>query len=952
MKWARDRIGEIREGQQRAQEKRREILQRLKNEKEAAERTRETLLQAEVAKQDAIAQALNEKRARFKFINVERAVAAISGLRIWDLERGEKGTDQRFNRPTLELVRSFLSVLRQERSLSVLQWPYGQRDIALVHPLAMLGIMASPPPMQSNGYTWCEAVQDFRTLYFPWRGNATGANLRDLLVMRNEVIKQNMYHLTRSAVGASEASDEMQCLHKTLGNLGTLKKRDVEKPHLAHPSLYEMFPMFAALGGEGAPRPFRSAINELYNRVAYGARLSELTDFRGGLSQPATAPFGLFGICPRSDVKRMLSQTPISGAPGKGRAPDVCIIDAGPPGLSRLGPDWEGSIADFIDQLDALHPATPIMSVTSDIYVHRRVQTMLERRNDISRGTVGSTIVVRSSEDPLEEDPPQGAVSPVQFMFHSTSGDGPKAIRALADAAKELADRSMAGRIRQKIGDLRRAMSLPCGLSAAYQFIEETEGQSAAEDFLQHRSEGEIVNALRRAAEDCESDSERAKIQDAEKAVSDAFKGFETETPIGSLLVELATSLVRKSTRSLLAFASEGDRRLGEFRITGKDDLGAAVRRRLEDGHMRITTCRDLETPLKEIQATHLRNYWKRLIVIAPGAEQLAVILGKKWLPDEIIVIGDREFVARVASTYRPLSNHPDLAGPDKIGMRLAAAAAAARTEAEARAVPAMDLELSAHRPPERDESVIDLAGDDEDEENGEIVELTLESGRLLRARPHTLIIRHEVEAEVNPFNRLLAREVKTGHTIVVPDVAFLAEARKLLPVKVLAQGWIDIYHASVEAALQNLEGDSLAAKARSVRQKMGQHTVRQVSVQAVADWLKVTEHRKAAAEVLRPHAPMRRREFGAFANVLGLSPDLADKIWREGIEPLRIDRRRAGARMAQAFVSVLVDPHGSASNLTPEIKEKIGELRKRAREHLDGVVQTKTNKQAERGLK
>jgi hypothetical protein len=65
----------------------------------------------------------------------------------------------------------------------------------------------------------------------------------------------------------------------------------------------------------------------------------------------------------------------------------------------------------------------------------------------------------------------------------------------------------------------------------------------------------------------------------------------------------------------------------------------------------------------------------------------------------------------------------------------------------------------------------------------------------------------------------------------------------------------------------------------------------------------------------------------------------LADAIWREGIEPLRIDRRRAGARMAQAFVSVLVDSHGGAGALPPEVKGRIAQLRRRAMEHLDGVL-------------
>lgn len=932
MKSGRDRIDKIREGQQRAFEERRKLLERMKGKQAAAQ-----------AERDGAARALKARAERFKFVDVSKTLQAAGQLRFWDLERRLAGSGYQLNRPTLELVGHFLRVLRQDLSASVLQWPFGQRDISLLHPISMLSVMASSPEVVSGGYNWCPAVPDFRTLYFPWRGTATGSNIRDLVVNRNELVERNKFHLTRPMVGVDEASQQMASLHKTVGNLNTLKQRDLTKPHLAHPSLYEVYPMFGALGGDDAPAPFSQAINVLYGRVAYGAGLTQLTDYRPVLTQPATAPFGFFGVCPKANFKRTLSHAHLSDAPGEGKSPDICILDLGPPGMARLGLAWEDTVAEFIDELNRTLPGTPILAITHDIYVHRRVHAFLKKRVEATEGHVGSSIVVRSSDYPLTEDPAVGAVSAVEFAFCSTGGDGTAAIRAMADAARALSDPSLAGNIRRKIGDLRRAMSLPCGLQTAYAFLEQVEGQAAAEDFLQHRSEAGIIAILRQSAEVCERDSERMGIRSAEAAVNLAFKGFEADTPIGSMLAELAMGLVRKSTRTLIAFATERDRRLGEFRIAGTDAAGLAVRRRMEDGHIRITTVIELERGLNEIQKSHLRDYWRRLIVVSPTQEQLSVILGKKWLPAEITVVCDREFVTRLASTYRSLSQHSDLAGPDRIGSRLTAAAKAAQAEAEARLVPAIDLELISHRDADRDEEVIDLVNSGEDDEAGEIVELTLESGRKMRARAGTLVIRHNAEAEVNPFDRLSARDVRVGHTIVVPNSAFLADARALLPVKVLAQGWVSIYHSMVEAALPGLPGDTLAAKARHIQQSVGKASVRHLSSQAVVDWLKVAEHKKVAAEVLRPHAPQRRRDYNAFAAVVGIPPEMAEKIWREGIEPLRIDRRRAGARMAQAFVSVLVDPHGSSAKLTPEIREKIGELRKRAREHLDGVLLTKT---------
>jgi hypothetical protein len=42
---------------------------------------------------------------------------------------------------------------------------------------------------------------------------------------------------------------------------------------------------------------------------------------------------------------------------------------------------------------------------------------------------------------------------------------------------------------------------------------------------------------------------------------------------------------------------------------------------------------------------------------------------------------------------------------------------------------------------------------------------------------------------------------------------------------------------------------------------------------------------------------------------------------------------------MAQAFVSVLVDPHGGPKSMSASVKEGIARLRRQAMEHLDGVL-------------
>jgi hypothetical protein len=126
-------------------------------------------------------------------------------------------------------------------------------------------------------------------------------------------------------VNKPELCPELGYLHRTLGHLNQLKLRDVTKQHLAHPTLGELYPTFGSLGGEAAPEPFSSALYELFGRVRHGAGLDRLQDRRAEISQPVTASFAFFGVCPRSNVKCALQHATLAST----RGPDVCLFDLG-----------------------------------------------------------------------------------------------------------------------------------------------------------------------------------------------------------------------------------------------------------------------------------------------------------------------------------------------------------------------------------------------------------------------------------------------------------------------------------------------------------------------------------------------------------------------------------------------------------------------------------------------
>jgi len=927
-------IKEIREAREKAEAERRRTFERFKEHQTAVDRERHA--------REAV---LAAKRSRFTSLNITDALAAARRLTFVDLEVEGPREAVPLNRPTLAMLELFLKVLRERNSVAILQWPRGSRDMSILHPLAMLAMIGSSPERATGVFKWCPAVADFRTVYYPWRGCGTGTIQRRVLVDRNEITKRNGLHLTRGQVGEAELSPELGKLHITLGHLNHLKQRDAAKPHLAHPTLGELYPTFGSLGGEDAPSPFAAALYELFGRVRHGAALDQLQDYRAEICQPTTAPFAFFGICPRSNVKSALHHPALS----KGRAADACILDLGPPGLARLGPAWEDAVEGFLQMLVAHHSETPVFAVTQDIYVHRRMAHLLAKVGLTDRppasGAPPSRVIVRSSDDCFAIDPDIGEVTEAGFQFHSAGGQGAAALRALSDAARASSDPSTAGLLRHSMGNVRRAMSLPCGLAAAHEVLSETD--AGADTFLERRSAGNVLAVIKRQIELSADRAERQKLTDAEQAVDAAFNEFESDTPIGSMLAEIAGAMSRKSSPSVIAFSSDYELLLGKRRICSDDDQGEQIKKRIASGFIRLATLQALDAELASIESGRSRNSWKRLIVVAPPRDPFAILLGRKWLPEEIIVIADREFVDRLGVTYAALASHPDLAGTGRIGSRLAKAAAAAKAEAHARDVAPVDLELDVRGPTLTDEMVIDLtAGDDDDER--EVVEFALESGRTMRVRPGGLVIRHDRFADLNPFQRATAREVTSGNTIVVPNQAFVQEARAVLPVRILAQTRVQVYHAAVEAALPGLPGATRAAKARHVIARLRSAGARVVVEATVLDWLNAAEHKLLPAERLRPHAPQHWREFRAFMEVINLPPALADTIWREGIEPLRIDRRRAGARMAQAFVSVLVDPHGGPGSMPADVKEGIARLRRQAMEHLDGVLAVRRQDQRE----
>ena len=305
----------------------------------------------------------------------------------------------------------------------------------------------------------------------------------------------------------------------------------------------------------------------------------------------------------------------------------------------------------------------------------------------------------------------------------------------------------------------------------------------------------------------------------------------------------------------------------------------------------------------------------------ATSPDAFAVLLGRKWLPEEIIVLADRVFVDRLGVTYAALPSHPDLSVAGRICGRLANAAAAAKARHGRAMSPRSSFAMNASVPSSTDETIIDLTAEEDDDDECEVLEFrTAESGRTVRVRfgrPG-----HSLRPIRGCLTRSNAQLPARSRVAIRLSSQTMPSSRK--PTQCFPCGFwrgktrVQVYHAAVEAALSKPSGGyahgqgsmHVIKRLRSAGSTRGRRNNRS-SIGSMRPSTGL-----APADKLRPHAPQHWREFRAFMEVVNIPPVLADTIWREGIEPLRIDRRQAGALMAQPFVSVLVDPHGGLGSI------------------------------------
>ena len=139
------------------------------------------------------------------------------------------------------------------------------------------------------------------------------------------------------------------------------------------------------------------------------------------------------------------------------------------------------------------------------------------------------------------------------------------------------------------------------------------------------------------------------------------------------MLAEIAGAMSRKSSPSVIAFASDYELLLGKRRICSDGDQGEQIKRNASRVVLfALRRCRRSTQSLLVLKAVAAATPGNALSSSLRRATSSPFFSAGRWLPEEIIVLADREFVDRLGVTYAALAFASGPSRDGRIGSRLA----------------------------------------------------------------------------------------------------------------------------------------------------------------------------------------------------------------------------------------------------------------------------------------
>ena len=299
----------------------------------------------------------------------------------------------------------------------------------------------------------------------------------------------------------------------------------------------------------------------------------------------------------------------------------------------------------------------------------------------------------------------------------------------------------------------------------------------------------------------------------------------------------------------------------------------------------------------------------KRIIVVGPTTQAVRALLTTSLDPDVVLFLGDAAGSALLCAELAPLSR---LDAFSSIAGRAAALTEALRRGGSNEALDAAEAEFRMVVTDQ--EERIDLTQANE-AYRGSVIEMRTQRGLTLHYRPTSDVLLLS-PGEVRPFERINAREVEAGDSILVlkNDVRELIRRAIAGSRKSIAQ--LGMYHETIADLRGQLPGGTLRDKARHVLRDMQREnaSVPDSELHNIVRWLSADDAPMKIDGARQPGAARDWPRFQLFMRAAGIDEPAAKGYWDAAITSSRSYRAQEGHLFNQRVVQFVLDPEAATA--------------------------------------
>lgn len=741
--------------------------------------------------------------------------------------------------------------------------------------------------------------------YWPWRDGSVWA-ARLVLVNPNDVA-----NAARDAINDPKGRDWKlpELAHRSL-ELIEIRLRDLDQKLtdktrklsdegivVRSPTLLETTVVFEPRRAKtGAP--YQPATDTILRRVRRHTLLTErnagLTDHFSRAGDPATTPFALLGLPAAKRPEELTRYVRSDRATRLGL--DAVVVDLTRPGRSELPEQWEPHLEALLRSLEETPGRRPgTIVIADDAATFRRATRVMKaaagarhpkgRISELGvyldhRGLLGPAAVLPQAMHRIafQADIKDASLAPLRERLVSLG----RMLREDGSAATKNVSKTLAF--------LRRAASLPMGLAEARRitdvlFDADDEVDASVRAMFRPRM---MLGTLREAAGIAPVHA--SEIGSLADAIGAKVVEWEEETPVSLKLAGLMEAAEWNANSTVLAFP---DRRIAETFLASDRALECACT---------VIDHRGIFELLPEAGV-------RRIIVVGPTTQAVRALLTTPLAPELVLFLGDAAGSALLSAELAPLHR---LAAFASIAGRVSALTDALRRGGTDET---LDLAEAEFRMTVTDqEERIDLTQANE-AYRGPVVEMRTRRGLVLRYRPTSDVLLLS-PGETRPFEKIAARDVEAGDSILVLKNDVRELIRRALAGSRKSISELGLYHGSIAGIRARLSGHSVQDKARRLLRIMQRDnpSVPDTEVHNIVRWLNAADAPMKIDGARQPGAARDWPRFRAFMSAAGVDEMLAKTYWDAAITPSRSYRAQEGHLFNQRVVQFVLDPEAATA--------------------------------------